>query len=162
MAITYSKEKFYRTGDTTELTFASFFNFIDEFVQSNAIRSGPKYRIHNQLALYSKKEREVIVLYTFRTTSDNDTATNISKCIKDLLTKDSNYDYYVAATNTMIEGATSEDKGKSYPGIQLYGEDGGSEDRQEEKTKRKVYRINFGVPQPNIIGLEWLHEVKLR
>lgn len=160
MTITYTKEKFYRTRDTTELTFASFFNFVDEFVQSNAIRSGPKYRIHNQLALYSKKEGEVIVLYTIHTSSDNDTATNISKCIRDLLTKESSYDYYVAVTNTVIEGATSEDKGKSYPGIQLYGEDRGSEDIQQEKTKRKVYRINFGVPQPNIIGLEWLHEAK--
>lgn len=157
MTIVYTKDKLYRTGETAELTFASFFNLIDELVQLDVVRLGPKYRKHNQLALYSKKESDVIALYTMHATTDNDNA-NIGKCISDLLGKETNFDYYVGATHIMIQGGPSEEKGKVYPGIQLYGEAPASEEIQQEKTKRKVYRINFGVPQPSIIGLEWLHE----
>jgi hypothetical protein len=158
MSILYTKEILHRS-DTSELTFALFFKLVDEFVHSNTILLGPKNSIHNQLALYSRKKGAEIVLYTMHTTSDNDN-TNIGKCISDLLAKEPDYDYYVGVNNIVIGGGTSENKGKEYPGIQLYGEDRSSdkfEDVQQEKKKRKVYRINFGVPQRTVIGLEWLH-----
>jgi hypothetical protein len=161
MTVVYTKEKLYRTGDRTGLTFASFFNLMDEFVRSDAIRLGRKNRIDNRLALYLKKESDVIVIYTMRTTSDDDD-TNTGKCISDLLNRESDYDYYVGVNNISIKGGTSEDEGKIYPGIQLYGQDHRSEDIQHEKTKRKIYKIIFGQPQMNMVELEWLHEVQFQ
>lgn len=58
MTILYTKEKLFRFGDGSELTFGAFFNLIDEFIQSDTIHYSPKYyqNIRNRIALYSKKE----------------------------------------------------------------------------------------------------------
>ena len=152
MTIIYSKEILHRPGDTSELTFSKFFNLVDEIIQSYTIRYGPEYRISSQLALYSK-ENDSITLFRIHTTSDDDSV-NIGKCIEEILSRESNYDYYVGGTQILAEGGTSEDKGEKIPAFNLYGRDLKSEDVPQENPKRRVYKLKFGVPRLDIIGFE--------
>jgi hypothetical protein len=151
MTILYTKEKLFRFGDGSELTFDAFFNLIDEFVKSDTIHYSPKYYIRNRIALYSKKEKDTIVLFTMHTTSDNDNV-SIGKSVYDILSKESKYDYYIAVIQTMIEGV-GEEEGKRYPAIQLYGQDNSSEDIGQEKTEPRVYKIELEKPDGRIIEL---------
>ena|SRR5215203_5218694 len=154
MTIFYTKETLYRPDDTPELTFDVFFNLIDELIQSETLHYSPR-NIWNHLALYSKGDRESIALFTIHTTSENDNK-NIGRFISDLLSKESNYECYVAVTQTSITGA-GEEEGKIYPAIQLYGQDKSSGDIQQEGKKLRLYKIEFEKPQGRIIGLERQH-----
>jgi hypothetical protein len=71
------------------------------------------------------------------TTSENDNK-NIGRFISDFLSKESDYKYHVAVTQTSITGA-GEEEGKIYPAIQLRGEDHSSENIRQERKKQTLY-----------------------
>jgi hypothetical protein len=142
MATLYRKEKLFIQGNTSELTFAAFFKLVEDFIQSETLHSSPKY-IHDQIVLYSKKEKDAIVLFTMHPTSDDDHS-GINKSFSDIL-KESDYEYYTTIAHTTID---------RHPAIQLDGKNRSPEDNSQETTKTRKYKIVLGVSSLEIIGFQ--------